>query len=114
MAARTEKSEKSIPWVLILNIIAIIFLMIYPLTTIKNSEFNGTDAVASEAVTKLAPDFETGWITNWWTPPSSEVESLLFALQAAAGGILIGYFFGFMRGRRKGREENESESQNPN
>ena len=32
-----------------------------------------------------------------------EIESLLFALQAAIGAIIIGYFFGYWRGQ--GKEE---------
>ena len=36
-------------------------------------------------------------------PPSGEIESLLFALQAAIGAVIIGYFFGYWRG--KGKEE---------
>ena len=34
---------------------------------------------------------------------SGEIESLLFALQAAIGAIIIGYFFGYWRGQ--GKEE---------
>ena len=33
----------------------------------------------------------------------NEIESLLFALQAAIGAIIIGYFFGYWRGQ--GKEE---------
>jgi len=35
--------------------------------------------------------------------PFGEIESLLFALQAAIGAIIIGYFFGYWRGQ--GKEE---------
>ena len=34
---------------------------------------------------------------------NKEIESLLFALQAAIGAIIIGYFFGYWRGQ--GKEE---------
>ena len=34
-------------------------------------------------------------------PPSGEIESLLFALQAAIGAIIIGYAFGYWRGQSK-------------
>jgi cobalt/nickel transport protein len=36
-----------------------------------------------------------------WTPPSGEIESALFALQAAIGGIVLGWVFGFWRGQKK-------------
>ena len=32
---------------------------------------------------------------------NGEIESLLFALQAAIGAIIIGYFFGYWRGQGK-------------
>lgn len=41
------------------------------------------------------------WIEPFWEPPSGEIESLLFALQAAIGAIVIGYFFGYWKGSRK-------------
>ena len=49
---------------------------------------------------------ETGfkpWFSSIWEPPSGEIESLLFALQAAIGAIIIGYAFGYWRGQ--GKEE---------
>jgi cobalt/nickel transport protein len=30
-----------------------------------------------------------------WKPPGTEIESTIFALQAAIGGILVGVVFGF-------------------
>ncbi len=36
-----------------------------------------------------------------WEPPSGEIESCLFALQAAVGGILVGGVFGFWMGQKK-------------
>ena len=43
------------------------------------------------------------WAHSIWTPPSGEIESLLFALQAAFGAIIIGYFLGYYRGLAKGK-----------
>ncbi len=36
-----------------------------------------------------------------WEPPSGEIESCLFALQAAVGGILVGGVFGYWIGQKK-------------
>ena len=47
---------------------------------------------------------ETGyepWFSSIWEPPSGEIESLLFALQAAIGALIIGYAFGYWRGQSK-------------
>ena|SRR5690554_5589808 len=41
------------------------------------------------------------WIEPFWEPPSGEIESLLFALQAAIGAVIIGYIFGYWQGNRK-------------
>jgi cobalt/nickel transport protein len=41
------------------------------------------------------------WIEPFWEPPSGEIESLLFALQAAIGAVIIGYVFGYWQGNRK-------------
>ena len=62
--------------------------------------FGGSDDAAGEAVE--ASGF-TPWFSSIWEPPSGEIESLLFALQAAIGAIIIGYFFGYWRGL--GKEE---------
>jgi cobalt/nickel transport protein len=40
------------------------------------------------------------WIGNLaFEPPGGETESLLFALQAAIGAVVIGYFFGYYKGK---------------
>ena len=95
-----QKKNNSWLWT-ILGILAIIFLMAWPLLTIKDSEFGGSDGVGSEVIAQIAPDYDPTWISNIWTPPGGETESMLFGLQATAGGILIGYFFGYYRGKRK-------------
>ena len=43
-------------------------------------------------------------------PPSGEIESLLFALQAAIGAGFIGYFIGYTRGKSKQKKEKESKT----
>jgi len=89
-------------WVIALGSLAIILLAAIPVALITDSEFGGSDGLGAETVEVLAPDYNAGWTTNWWTPPGSETESALFAIQAALGGILIGYFFGYLRGRKQG------------
>jgi cobalt/nickel transport protein len=45
-----------------------------------------------ESYLPLIPQYE---------PPSGEIESTLFALQAAFGGVLLGLVFGYWLGQRK-------------
>jgi len=69
--------------------------------------FGGTDDAAAEAAEKAGAK---KWIKPIFEPNSSEVESGLFALQAALGAGIVGYALGRMSGRTKGREEAERAS----
>jgi cobalt/nickel transport protein len=51
-------------------------------------------------ITQIRPDYQR-WAVPLWEPPSGEIESLLFALQAAIGAGLLGYYFG----RRRAQSE---------
>ncbi|CAL9282333.1 energy-coupling factor ABC transporter substrate-binding protein [Streptomyces olindensis] len=69
----------------------------------KEEPFTGADAQAETAITELDPDYEP-WFTPLYEPPSAEIESALFALQAAIGAGVLAYYFGLRRGRRQGEE----------
>lgn len=75
-------------------------LVILPLILNSGAEFGGADGAAEEMITTLHPDYEP-WFQSIWEPPSGEIESLLFALQAAIGAGFIAYFFGYYRGKKK-------------
>lgn len=62
--------------------------------------FTGTDDQAVAAVKAVAPTY-TPWFKSVWQPASPEVESFLFALQAALGAGVVGYIFGFLHGRAR-------------
>jgi cobalt/nickel transport protein len=68
--------------------------------------FTGADDQGSEAIeaTGYVP-----WFTSIWEPPSGEIESLLFALQAAIGAIIIGYVLGYYNGQAKERRKIEEQ-----
>jgi len=68
----------------------------------EGAEFAGADGQAMAAVTALQPDYQP-WFSPVWQPPSGEVESLLFALQAALGAGLLGYYLGLRRGQSQSR-----------
>lgn len=68
-------------------------LAVLPLLMNPGAEFAGADGLAQEAITELRPGY-VAWVQALWEPPSGEVESLLFALQAALGAGFIGYFLG--------------------
>lgn len=63
----------------------------------RDVSFVGTDSAATVAIA------DTGY-EPWWQPVTTlapEVESGLFALQAAIGAGLLGFFLGTLRERRR-------------
>lgn len=70
----------------------------------EGAEFAGADGQAMAAATALHPDYQP-WFSPIWQPPSVEVESLLFALQAALGSGLLGYYLGLRRGQSRQRKQ---------
>jgi cobalt/nickel transport protein len=69
----------------------------------KKEPFTGSDAEAETAITELKPDYEP-WFSPLYEPPSGDIESALFALQAALGAGVLAYYFGLRRGRRQGEQ----------
>jgi len=79
-------------------VVFLVLLLIFPLTALKDASFTGTDEMAKEVIAEVHPDY-TPWLNSLWEPPSGEVESLFFALQAAIGAGFIGYFMGYWKAR---------------
>ncbi len=88
----------------IILVVLVIFIAVVPLIFIKNADFEGADAKAEEAITQLNTDYKP-WFSPIWEPPSGEIESLLFALQAAVGAGGVCYYFGYLKGTSKKAEE---------
>lgn len=78
----------------------VVIIAIVPLIINSGAEFGGADGEAEGVITEIAPDYEP-WFAPIWEPPSGEIESLLFALQAVIGSSIIAYYFGYMKGKRK-------------
>jgi cobalt/nickel transport protein len=66
------------------------------------SVFSGADTRAQQAIVTIAPDFKP-WFAPLFEPPSGEIASLLFALQAAIGAGVIGYWLGLSVARERAR-----------
>jgi cobalt/nickel transport protein len=67
----------------------------------KKEPFTGADGEAETAITEIEPDYRP-WFSPLYEPPSGEIESALFSLQAALGAGVLAYYFGLHRGRRQG------------
>jgi cobalt/nickel transport protein len=89
-----------ITWLLLLAVV--VALAALPLLLIHGSAFGGADTAAVAAIREVAPSYQP-WLTPMIAPPGGETEGLLFALQAALGAGVIGYFFGLKRGQRMAR-----------
>lgn len=92
----------------VLLLVLVVALVVVPLFIVKapvgTQIFGGADSQAQELATKLAPGYRP-WFRPIWEPPSGEIASLLFALQAGLGTGFLGYYIGLRVGR--GRAEKE-------
>jgi cobalt/nickel transport protein len=68
--------------------------------------FTGSDDQAEQMIGKISPDYEP-WFSPLIEPASGEIESLLFALQAAIGAGFIGYYLGAARTRDQMQRDRE-------
>ena len=84
--------------------IVTILILIFPLMTIRDSEFGGADGAAEDVIAEMNPDYEP-WAESIIELPGGETETLLFCLQAALGALIIGYGFGYFAARKKYRSE---------
>lgn len=92
----------------LLLLAAVILLTALPLLLIKPTSageelFTGADGQAETVISEIEPGYKP-WFAPLWEPPSNEIESLLFGLQAALGAGVIGYCLGLYRGRKLGRD----------
>ena len=74
-------------------ILLVVVIAAVPLWLLPNAEFGGADGQAEEAIMELNPDYEP-WFEPILEPASGEVESMLFALQAAIGSGIVCFVLG--------------------
>ena len=86
-------------------IVLTVLLAAIPLWLLPNAEFGGADGQAEEAIQELNPNYEP-WFEPILEPASGEIESLLFALQAAVGAGVVGFVLGrITRGPGEGKQD---------
>lgn len=89
MSMNTKSRKKTN---LILFIVAVV-IIIAPLLFNPYAEYGGADGHAENAIGEINKDYEP-WFSSLYEPPSGEIESLLFSVQAAIGAGFIGYYLG--------------------
>jgi cobalt/nickel transport protein len=76
-----------------------------------NHKWEGADDQPENVINDLTGGSYHPWFDSVWIPPSPEIESLLFALQAAFGAVIIGYFLGYYRCLAKAKVAATSEEE---
>jgi cobalt/nickel transport protein len=91
----------------VLLLAAVVALFAVPLALKVNSgdqpegeAYAGTDSAAAAVVSEVDPRYRP-WFSPLFEPSSAEVESGLFAIQAALGAGAFGYAFGRLSARRR-------------
>ncbi|MBW3084946.1 Cobalt transport protein CbiN [Austwickia sp. TVS 96-490-7B] len=80
--------------------LVMVSLLLAPRPEKEGEAFGGTDSAVTDV---LAERGVQQWMTPIFEPGSGEVESGLFALQAALGAGIFGYAVGRLHGRRRGQ-----------
>jgi cobalt/nickel transport protein len=103
----------------LLMMIAVVVLVAIPLCMVRKPApgpdgkeveiFLGADDQAKDVIGKLSPGYQP-WFKPLMEPPSGEIGSLLFALQAAMGAGFIGYWYGSSVTRARMQRELERET----
>ena len=102
MPTPSPAGPKQHNWLLVAGVIA---LALFPVLFVRG-EYAGSDGQGPEAIQKLQPGYKP-----WFEPvvelPSGEIESLMFATQAALGAGVVGFVIGLYRGRTLAEERKE-------
>ena len=88
-------------------LVIVIVLAFGPLFVARNGEFAGADDQAEQAISSIDANYQP-WFQPLWEPPSGEVESFLFALQAALGSGFVFYYLGYSKGKFNGSKGNQA------
>ena len=84
-------------------VLLVVLIAAVPLWLCRDAEFGGADGLAEELIVETHPDYEP-WFSPIFEPASGEIESLLFALQAALGAGVIGFVLGRMTAKKPEEE----------
>ena len=71
------------------------------ISSTTDAEYGGADGEAEGVIDELTGGTYEPIANPIWEPPSGEIESLLFSLQAAIGALVIGYYFGYYKGKKQ-------------
>ncbi len=84
---------------IVIAIILIFAAQFFYMSSTTHAEYGGADDKPEGVIDQITDGAYKPIAKPIWKPPSDEIESLLFGLQAATGAIIIGYFFGYYRAK---------------
>ncbi|GAY73648.1 energy-coupling factor ABC transporter substrate-binding protein [Lentilactobacillus kosonis] len=98
----------------VILLVLVLALVIAPFIVASNGKFGGSDDQGTEQIFKNDPHYKV-WAHPLWTPPSGEIESLLFTVQGSLGTGIIAYVIGNAHGKRtaakaKGKRDEKEET----
>ncbi|MCC4765549.1 MAG: energy-coupling factor ABC transporter substrate-binding protein [Methanosarcina vacuolata] len=85
--------------IIVLAIFLIFAAQFIYMSSTTDAEYGGADGQAENAINDITGGTYKPIAEPIWEPPSGEIESLLFGLQAAIGAGILGYFFGYYRAK---------------
>lgn len=83
----------------------ILILIVAAFASGGDSEWGGADGGAADMIDESG--YEPWFVSPLWAPPSGEVESLLFAVQAAIGTGVACTIFGYWLGQSRCRKDDK-------
>ncbi len=91
------------------GIAVFLMMLILPYAALAQEEkWSGADAMAEQKIVEITGGEYKPWFSPIWEPPSGEIETFLFSLQAAIGAVVIGYFVGYFKGIKEGMRRAEA------
>ncbi|MCL5877210.1 MAG: energy-coupling factor ABC transporter substrate-binding protein [Candidatus Bathyarchaeota archaeon] len=89
-----QKQKIDIKYLVLIG--AVIAIFVIPFVINSGAEFGGTDGQGPDAIESSG---YTPWIEPMGLQPDELGERLLFSMQVAIGGAIIGYFIGYTRAK---------------
>ncbi|GAA3724978.1 energy-coupling factor ABC transporter substrate-binding protein [Salinactinospora qingdaonensis] len=112
-APKTGRERGPHPWMTWVILLAVALIAVLPVALGVGSDmaepFTGADGQGEEAIMANDPGYEA-WFSPVLELPSGEIESGVFALQAAIGAGIIGYYFGVVRTRHRLAREHSADA----
>jgi cobalt/nickel transport protein len=84
-----------------------VILSMAPILMYQGKDFKATDSLNVTAIEQVKPGYKP-WFTPVIKPSGSEIETFLFATQAAIGSGVTCYILGLYKGRTERRNSDET------